>query len=190
VGDLAVLDCLVEVRAPFNTNEAVGQIVDVLRSYHLSSTMGDDHAKGWVIAELQRHRIGFEPRPPKMDRSALYMETLPLYSAGRVKLLDVPRLVSQYTALERRLMPGGWSRIDHPNRTGYHDDLANVVAGALWRATSAVTWNAEAMRSAAERLRMRGPYVRPLGMVERRRSAAMLGERVAAQLAWRREWRR
>jgi hypothetical protein len=135
-GDLAVLDCLVEVKAPFDTNVAVAQIADVLKSYHLTSTSGDDHAKGWVVAELQRHRIGFEPRPSKMDRSALYQETLPLYSAGRVKLLDVPRLVSQYTALERRLMPGGWSRIDHPNRTGYHDDLANVTAGALWRATA------------------------------------------------------
>jgi hypothetical protein len=136
-GDVAYLDCLIEIKAPFSTTEAVGQVADVLRSYHLTSCMGDDHAKGWVIAELRRHHFGFEPRPPKMDRSALYLETLPLYSAGRVRLLDVPRLVTQYVSLERRLMPGGWSRVDHPNRSGYHDDLANVVAGALWRATSA-----------------------------------------------------
>jgi hypothetical protein len=89
-GDVAILDCLVEIRAPFNTTEAIGQVVDVLRSYHLISTMGDDHAKGWVIAELQRHRIRFEPRPPKMDRSALYLETLPLYSAGRVPYSTFP----------------------------------------------------------------------------------------------------
>jgi hypothetical protein len=133
---IVYLDCLVEIRAPFDTSEAVAHIVEVLRSYHLRSCMGDDHAKGWVIAELRRHNFGFEPRPPKMDRSTLYQETLPIFTTGRVRLLDVPRLVSQYTSLERRLMPGGWSRIDHPNRSGYHDDLANVVAGALWRATS------------------------------------------------------
>jgi hypothetical protein len=135
-GDVAILDCLVEVRAPFNTTAAVAEVVAVLKSYGLSSTMGDNHAKGWVIAELARHRFGFEPRPPKMDRSTLYSETLPLFSAGRARLLDNKRLVSQYAQLERRLMPGGWSRIDHPNRSGYHDDLSNVCAGALWRAST------------------------------------------------------
>ncbi len=108
-GDVAILDCLVEVRAPFNTADATAQIAAVLKSYGLRSTMGDDHAKGWVIAELRRHNFGFEPRPPKMDRSALYQETLPLFSAGRARLLDNKRLVAQYASLERRLMPGGWS---------------------------------------------------------------------------------
>jgi hypothetical protein len=134
-GDVAILDCLVEVRAPFNTADATAQIVAVLKSYGLSSTMGDDHAKGWVVAELARHHFGFEPRPIKMDRSALYLETLPLFSAGRARLLESKRLVSQYAALERRVMPGGKDRVDHPNRSGHHDDLANACAGALWRAT-------------------------------------------------------
>jgi hypothetical protein len=188
-GDVAMLDCLVEIRAPFNTTEAVGQVVDVLRSYHLTSTMGDDHAKGWVIAELQRHRIGFEPRPPKMDRSALYLETLPFYSAGRVRLLDVPRLVSQYTALERRLMPGGWSRIDHPNRTGYHDDLANVVAGALWRATSVPPSICELCTpELVARFAAMPRYRRPLGDERRKRREAMIGERAAAQARQARGW--
>lgn len=135
-GDVAILDALVEVRAPFNTSDAVAQVVAVLKSYGLHQTMGDDHAKGWVIAELGRHHFGFEPRPPKMDRSTLYAETLPLFSARHARLLDDKRLVAQYAALERRLMPGGWSRIDHPNRSGHHDDLANVCAGALWRAAA------------------------------------------------------
>ena len=135
-GDIAILDCLVEVRAPFSTASAVAQIVAVLKSYKLTATMGDDHAKGWVVAELGRHHFGFEPRPTEMDRSALYLETLPLFSAGRVRLLDSERLVSQYAALERRVMPGGRDRVDHPNRSGHHDDLANACAGALWRCTA------------------------------------------------------
>ena len=35
--------------------------------------------------------------------------------------------------VERRLLPTGNERIDHPNRSGHHDDLANACAGALWR---------------------------------------------------------
>jgi hypothetical protein len=135
-GDVAILDCLVEVKAPFSTASAVAQIVKVLKSFKLTSTMGDDHAKGWVIAELGRHNFGFDPRPTEMDRSALYLETLPLFSAGRVRLLDSERLVSQYAALERRVMPGGRDRVDHPNRSGHHDDLANACAGSLWRCTA------------------------------------------------------
>jgi hypothetical protein len=136
-GDIAIQDCLLEIPAPFSVTEATAQVAGVLKSYRLTSTMGDDHAKTWVAAELQRHGIGFEPRPKNMDRSALYLETLPLFSSGRVRLLDIPRLVTQYTQLERRLMPGGWSRIDHPNRSGYFDDLSNVTAGALWRISAA-----------------------------------------------------
>jgi hypothetical protein len=53
-----------------------------------------------------------------------------LYSAGRARLLDVPRLVSQYTALERCLMPGGWSRIDQPN---------GPAITTIWRTSSRAT---------------------------------------------------
>jgi hypothetical protein len=132
-GDVAILDCLVEVRAPFNTAMATAQVAGVLKSYRLLDTMGDDHAKGWVVQEFARHGVTFNSRPTGMDRSALYLETAPLFTAGRVRLLDNKRLVSQYTQLERRVMPGGKDRIDHPNRSGHHDDLSNACAGALWR---------------------------------------------------------
>jgi hypothetical protein len=135
-GDLVVLDCLVEVPAPFDTAMATCQVAMTLRSYGLHDVMGDDYAKGWVIREFQRHGIQFKPRPTGMDRSALYLEVLPAFSAGRVHLLDSPKLVSQFCALERRVMPGGRDRVDHPNRAGHHDDLANATAGAIWRATA------------------------------------------------------
>jgi hypothetical protein len=107
-----------------------------LRSYGLHDVMGDDYAKGWVIREFARHGVTFKPRPAGMDRSALYLETLPVFSAGRVRLIDNTKLVSQFCALERRVMPGGRDRVDHPNRAGHHDDLSNACAGAIWRATA------------------------------------------------------
>jgi hypothetical protein len=135
-GAIAVLDCLVVVPAPFNTEAATAQIASVLSSYGLLDTMGDDHAKGWVVQEFARHGITFKSRPTEMNRSTLYLETLPLFTAGRVRLLDHKQLVAQYAALERRVMPGGRDRIDHPNRTGHHDDAANAASGALWRVTA------------------------------------------------------
>ena len=82
--------------------------------------------------------------------------------------------------------PGGWSRIDHPNRTGHHDDAANVTAGSLWRATAATGaegMTVENMRRIKAESRMRGPYRRLLGPDQRAAFAErFLGERRAAQL--------
>ena len=134
-GDIIFTDCIVEVPAPFDTSKATAHIAAVLKSYGLRETMGDLHAKGWVVAEFARHGITFTARPTEMSRSALYSETQHLYSAGRVRLIDHKRCVAQYLELERRLLPGGGERIDHPNRAGRHDDVCNAVAGALWRAS-------------------------------------------------------
>jgi hypothetical protein len=62
-----------------------------------------------------------------MVKSDLYRELLPVLNAGRIELLDNPRLVSQLCALERRTARGGRDSIDHP--PGAHDDIANSVAG-------------------------------------------------------------
>ena len=135
-GDLVILDAFVEVPAPFDTAQATCTVAMTLRSYRCTDTMGDDYARGWVVREFARHGIAFKPRPAGMDRSALYLEVLPAFSAGRVRLVDNAKLVSQFCALERRVMSGGRDRIDHPVRSGHHDDLSNVAAGVIWRATA------------------------------------------------------
>src|SRR5262249_30548302 len=58
-------------------------------------------------------------------KSDIYRELLPALNSGRVELLDVPRLVSQLTGLERRTSRGGRDSIDHA--PGGHDDLANAT---------------------------------------------------------------
>jgi hypothetical protein len=134
--DLLMLDNLTEVRAPFDTSVATQQVADVLKAYGLRETMGDRFALGWVTSELARHGVRFFAS--EMDRSSLYLETLSLLSAGRVRLLDNRRLVSQYSQLERRVMPMGKDAVNHPSRSGHHDDLSNVTAGVLWRLAAGV----------------------------------------------------
>ena len=63
------------------------------------------------------------------DRSAIYSDALPLFTSGRARLLDNPKLVMQIANLERRTASGGRDRIDHPERG--HDDLSNSACGAL-----------------------------------------------------------
>ena len=50
-------------------------------------------------------------------------------NSRRVELLDHPKLLAQLGSLERRTARGGRDAIDHPPNA--HDDVANVVAGAV-----------------------------------------------------------
>jgi hypothetical protein len=129
--EMAVIDCLIEIRAPFNPDQATLQIAATLKSYGISSTVSDRYAAQWVVAAFDRNGIKLEHS--ERDRSAIYLDCLPLFNSGRVRLLDNTRLVSQFAQLERRTFSTGKDRVDH-GRNG-HDDLCNAAAGAMVLAT-------------------------------------------------------
>ncbi|MCH8096791.1 MAG: hypothetical protein IID53_06910 [Proteobacteria bacterium] len=73
------------------------------------------------------HGITYETS--ELTKSDIYINALPLFNAGRAEILDIPRLINQLCALERRTSRQGKDSVDHP--PGAHDDVANVVAGVL-----------------------------------------------------------
>jgi hypothetical protein len=125
--DMCVLDAVLEVRPPFDPEKAVAQCALLLRRYGISKIVGDRYAGEWPKARFAEHGIEFEQSArPKSD---LYGDLLPLITAGRIELLDLPRLSRQLTGLERRTARSGKDSIDHT--PGGHDDVANAVAGVL-----------------------------------------------------------
>jgi hypothetical protein len=126
-GDAAILDCLIERRPPFDPDDVVEEIARVLRSYRVHSVTGDRYAAEWVVSAFRREGIVY--RQSDRDRSELYLDALPLFTAGRARLLDNDRLTYQFTNLERRTTRVGRDRIDHG--AAGHDDLCNSAAGAL-----------------------------------------------------------
>jgi hypothetical protein len=56
-----VLDCLVEVKAPFNPMSAVAQMAATLKGYGLTKTTGDKYAAGWVPDAFSKVGITYEP---------------------------------------------------------------------------------------------------------------------------------
>ena len=56
---------------------------------------------------------------------------VPLFTSGRVRLLNHPRMIDQLCALRRKVGQSGREIVDHPRNA--HDDLANAVCGVLWR---------------------------------------------------------
>ena len=124
---ISILDCLFEKRAPFDPNQTVEEIANLLRSYHLSEVTGDRYAANWVTAGFSRAGITY--RQSERDRSQLYLDLLPLFSSGSARLLDNDRLAFQLTNLQRSTRAGGRDKVDHPR--GQADDCANAAAGAL-----------------------------------------------------------
>jgi hypothetical protein len=124
---ISVLDCVVEIKAPFNPTAATEQLAGTLKQYKLNETIGDKYAAAWVTDAFAK--CGIKYRHSERDRSAIYMDTMPLFTSGRVRLLDNKKLISQFASLERKTGPLGRDRVDHgPNG---HDDVANAAALAL-----------------------------------------------------------
>ncbi len=124
---VAVLDCLHEIRAPFNPDLAVAEVAALLKSYSCYSVVGDKYAAQWVVASFQKHDIKYENS--ERDRSAIYLDALPLFTTGRVRIIDNKRVVHQFAMLERRTSSIGKDRVDHG--PGGHDDCANSAAACL-----------------------------------------------------------
>ncbi len=126
-----VLDVVREVRPPFSPDAVVGDFAALLKMYRVTTVQGDRYGGEWPAERFQAHGIPYQPA--EQTKSDLYRDLLPLLNAGRVELLDVPRLHAQLLALERRTARGGRDSIDHA--PGAHDDVANAVAGTIVRAT-------------------------------------------------------
>lgn len=131
--DQVVLDCVRTWRPPFNPSGVIAECAELLKRYRLSETSGDRYAPGFVSEGFRLNQIHY--RASERDRSAIYLESLPLVNAGQVVLLDRPDLLRELRGLERRRGTGGRDRVDH--RRGAHDDASNAAMGALVRAVNA-----------------------------------------------------
>jgi hypothetical protein len=125
--EVAVLDCVREIPAPFNPDTATAEIAGLIKSYGLRTVVGDRYAGEWVVEAFRRHGITYNHS--ELVRSELYLNLLPRLNSRTVSLLDHSKLVNQICGLERRTSRAGKDSIDHG--PGAHDDLANSVAGAV-----------------------------------------------------------
>ncbi len=123
----AVLDVVRERRPPFSPEAVAAEYADVVKAYGITRVTGDRYAGEWPREQFRKRGVEYDLA--EKPRSDLYLALLPALNSGTVDLLDLPRLVDQIAALERRVARGGRESIDHPPHG--HDDLANAVAGAV-----------------------------------------------------------
>ena len=125
--ETGILDCVREVRPPFDPDSVVKDFADLLQTYGIHKVEGDRYGGDWPASRFRAHGITYEPAPKA--KSDIYKELLPLLNARRIELLDDQRLIAQLCGLERRTARGGRDSIDHASSA--HDDRVNAAAGAL-----------------------------------------------------------
>jgi hypothetical protein len=124
---VVVLDLVRAWSPPFNPTGVITEIAAILATFFVSVVTGDRFAGGFPPEAFRAHGIDYVPSP--LDRSALYLDVLPLVNARLAVLLDHPEMLREMRGLERHRGSSGRDRVDH--RPGAHDDLANAAAGAL-----------------------------------------------------------
>lgn len=123
----AVLDAVRERRPPFSPDEVTQEFAELMKAYGVSRCHGDRYAGMWPRERFAVHGISYEIS--ERTKSQIYQEFLPALNGRRVRLLDHPRMISQFVTLERRTARGGRDSIDHED--GAKDDVANSAAGVL-----------------------------------------------------------
>jgi hypothetical protein len=139
----AILDAMRERRPPFSPDDVVIEFAALMKAYGVRKVTGDRYGGEWPSERFRVH--GIEYAPSEKSKSDIYRDLLPLLNSGKTELLDLPRLRTELTGLERRTARGGRDSIDHA--PGSHDDVANCVAGSLLLAIAAAPalWRQEAL---------------------------------------------
>jgi hypothetical protein len=131
-----ILDLVREWKPPFSPEGVVEECADILRMYGIAKVTGDRFGGEFVREPFIRRGIAY--KLADRNKSDMYRDFLPLINSARVELLDNPKLISQLSSLERRTARGGKDQIDHPRGPSFHDDVSNVVAGAILQANGPI----------------------------------------------------
>jgi hypothetical protein len=130
MGGKILVDQLLSIAPPFDTEIAVASCALVLKSFGIVSAKADRYGGRWPAQSFARH--GITLIASDLDKSSIYREVAPLFVSGLVSLIDDTRLEVQLRGLERTPKAGGKpDAIDHAPGRGAHDDRINAVAGAI-----------------------------------------------------------
>ncbi|MGO8921407.1 MAG: terminase large subunit domain-containing protein, partial [Xanthobacteraceae bacterium] len=98
-----------------------GEYAALCREYRVREVTGDSYGAEWVAAAWRDTGVAY--RKSEHTKSEIYLECVPLFTRGLVRLPDHPKLLRELRLLERQTHRSGKDSVDHPR--GGHDDHAN-----------------------------------------------------------------
>lgn len=143
----AILDLLEEFPSNTNLDEVIIQVAATLKKYELVKVEGDHFAGVWPKEYFSKYGVIYEPI--KLTQSEVYRDFMPLLSSGEVELLDNPKLIMQFNALERSVTKVGRDSVG----TSLSDNLARAVSSLIVTASRGTwaTWQKLASRADFEK---------------------------------------
>jgi hypothetical protein len=111
----------------FDPATVTNEYAALLKECRISSVTGDAYASQWVAGAWRETGISYIQSD--IPKSQIYLECLPLFTRGLVRLPDHDRLLKELRLLERQTHRGGKDSVDHPR--GGHDDFANATCGVF-----------------------------------------------------------
>jgi hypothetical protein len=128
-----IADALRLTKPPFDVAATVAEYVALAKSYHCHKIVGDGYAASWVATAFKDAGASYEQSA--LPKSQLYLESMPLFNQGKIRVPDMPHLLRELRLLERRVHRSGRDSVDHPR--GGSDDLANALCGCVQLAVMA-----------------------------------------------------
>jgi hypothetical protein len=122
-----VIDLTRGTKGKFDPMQVTREYAELLKQYRIGSVTGDNYAAQWTAGAWTDCGISYVRSD--IPKSQIYLESLPLFTRGLVRLPDHQTLLRELRLLERQTHRGGKDSVDHPR--GAHDDYANACCGVL-----------------------------------------------------------
>jgi hypothetical protein len=126
-GEHYAVDVVRGTRGKFDPQQVTKDYAELIKQYAIGAVTGDRYAAEWSAGAWRDTGIIYTASD--IPKSQIYLETLPLWTRGLVRLPDHAKLLRELRLLERQTHRGGKDSVDHPR--GGHDDYANAVCGVL-----------------------------------------------------------
>ena len=122
-----VVDVIRGTTGKYDPAEVTKEYAALVKEYRCSQVVGDAYAAQWCAGAWQSCNVAYIRSD--LPKCQIYLETIPLFARGLVRLPDHARLLRELRLLERHTHRSGKDTIDHPKNG--HDDYANAVCGVL-----------------------------------------------------------
>lgn len=144
-----IVDVLRGTSGKFDPHTTTFEYAQLLKEYGVRQITGDAYGAEWTASAWQQNGIPYTRS--EQPKSELYIEAIPLFARGLLRLPDHARLLRELRLLERHTHRSGRDSVDHPK--GGRDDHANAVCGvAVLVGVDAAAWMRN-LKPVLERLR-------------------------------------
>jgi Terminase large subunit, T4likevirus-type, N-terminal len=126
-GNLCVIDVVRGTVSQFDPYETTQEYAALCTEYGIHTVTGDAYGREWVAGAWRK--AGKSYNKSERVKAEIYMESMPTWTRGLVRIPDHARLVRELRLLERRTHRSGKDTIEHPKNG--RDDYANVVCGVI-----------------------------------------------------------